>query len=464
LYITPVGEIVHRQPVTTAQGISIKEAAARMARDRISSLIVVDDGGMPVGMLTDRDLREKVVAQGKDVTLPINSIMSSSLITIDALESCFEALLKMIRHKIHHILVMEDDRLKGMVTNHDFMTLQGASPTALVKDIEKAQSLDELCEVTARISRTVAVLLDNGAKAHNITGFITELTEKTLNRVVDFIEEQLGRPPCPSTLFLFGEAGRREMSLDFNLALGLIVKDAETDTAIPGDDRYFQALAEKLNRTLDLCFGVDRQYLGQANIRRFSDWQSFLLAEVTEANAGPRAKFLEMRCVRGRETEVIRLREKLSGIAAGNPHFIKLLAVASMSNCPPLGFFKHFVVEKTGEHTDKLNLYEKGIKPFIDITRLHALEHGSLSLATRDRLADLEKLHFEQAKSVASALDYLQTFLLRKQLAQIETGQQADNFVQPEALDAFEKKTMKESFHLITTLFEQLEKKFSTVR
>ena len=197
LFSTKVKDIVRAEPKTISPDISIQQAAVEMAKHKISSLVVVDPTGMPVGMVTDRDFREKVVAEGKDVVNPVESIMNTPLVTIDSEENCFEALLRMIRHRIHHILVMEEGKLKGLLTNHDFMLFQGSSPTILVKEIGQIKTIEELRDTAPKFYKAVSSLLRHGARPHNITGLITELMEKIINTVVDIFTQKNGEPPVP---------------------------------------------------------------------------------------------------------------------------------------------------------------------------------------------------------------------------------------------------------------------------
>jgi len=138
--------------------MSIQEAARTMSRGRISSLIVVDDHGNPAGIVTDRDLREKVVARGRDVRGPVKDIMTLPLVRVDVKDYCFEAVLKMIKHNIHHILVIRDGRLSGVLTNHDLMMLQGTSPLSFAKDVESQTSVEGLVPVASKINRVVGLL------------------------------------------------------------------------------------------------------------------------------------------------------------------------------------------------------------------------------------------------------------------------------------------------------------------
>jgi len=454
LFTTLVGEIVRRTPVTVSQDFSIQEAALVMVEQRISSLIVINESGQPVGMVTDRDLREKVVAGGADVRNPLSTIMSSSLVSVNADEYCFEALLQMIHHKIHHILVMDGETLKGIVTNHDFMTLQGSSPTGLVKEIEKIKDLAELKRITPNIFTTVSALLRDGAKAYNITGLITEIVEKIINSAADFFVKAEGPSPMPYSLFLYGEGGRRELSLDFQIKLGCVCADTNDPVMVERTKNYFKKFTDKLNNSLLAYLACNRPSIQLKHIKDYSGWKTFLQEEVAGTTTGPRAAFFEMRAIRGEGEAVEELRKLLWDTASANDDFMELIVLSTIQNRPPLGFFKQFVVEKDGEHKNELNIYQKGIKPLVDIIRIFSLKNGIGTLSSRGRLQELKNKSFEQARDVEHAYDYLNSLLLHNQFHQNEAGQRPDNFIDPGTLDGFEKNTLKSSFQLINALYE----------
>jgi len=127
-----------------------------MARNRISSIIILDANEQPSGIVTDRDMREKVVARARNVNDPVKDIMSLPLVRVDVKDYCFEAVLRMIKHNIHHILVIKEGRLKGVLTNHDLMVLQGSSPLSFAKDLESQQTIEGLVPVSVKINRVVA--------------------------------------------------------------------------------------------------------------------------------------------------------------------------------------------------------------------------------------------------------------------------------------------------------------------
>ena len=252
LFSTKVKDIVRTAPKTIAPDISIQQAAVEMAAHKISSLVVVDSAGAPLGMVTDRDFREKVVAEARDVANPVKAIMNTPLITIDSEDNCFEALLRMIRHRIHHILVLEGGKLRGLLTNHDFMLLQGSSPTILVKEIGQIKTIEELRGTAPKFYKAVSSLLRYGARPHNITGMITELMEKITNTVIDIFEEKNGEPPVPYSLFYFGAGGRHELTLSFQVKMGVVYQVSSAELQEKAD-AYFKLLAEILNSSMLAC-------------------------------------------------------------------------------------------------------------------------------------------------------------------------------------------------------------------
>ena len=459
LFGTKVKDIVRTEPKTISPDISIQQAAVAMATHKISSLVVVDSAGMPLGMVTDRDFREKVVARAKDVVDPVKSIMNTPLITIDSEDNCFEALLKMIRHKIHHILVMEGETLKGMLTNHDFMLMQGSSPTILVKEIGHIKSIEELQDTAPKFYKAVSSLLRHGARPHNITGLITELTENITNTVIDIFEQENGEPPIDYTLFYFGGAGRNELTLSFRIDMGIVYSDAASSQQQREADNYFKLLTAALNSSMLTCdLAGKKQCIKMDDIQGVSLWQEQFEKWGTGAGTGRKTGFFDMRAIRGDRNRVGTLRKNLVNRAGQYKGLMEALAADMLQVRPPIGFFKDFVVEKGGEHKNELNLYEKGIKPLADCARIYGLENGVTHRSTRGRLHELKSRHnYIIAEDMTQAFDYLNGLLINSQLRQAEEGEKPDNFINPDILTNFEKRTLKESFQFTTRLYDEIE-------
>jgi len=467
LFTTPVRDILKREPVNASETISIREAAGVMAKERISSLVLVNSSDVPVGIITDRDLREKVVAKGRDPEEQVKLIMSTSLIKVDAGEFCFEALLKMIRYNIHHLLVIDRGNLKGVVTNHDFMVLQGSSPMVFVKAVEKAQDIESLKDAREKLVKVVEEFLREGARARSITGLITELTEKFITRVAEMVERKLGAASLPYTVFLYGDGGRRELTLNLRPKLGIVYDEGDNMVIAERARKYFEEFARVFNGMLEECgFTASSESLNPAMIRGLKDWKALVkeLGDEPFEHSVDEGLF-DLRAIKGDEDPARELRKYLHDVARESEGLMDMLATRTVSNRPPIGFFNRFVVEKSGEHRNELDIFEKGIRPIIDAIRIFSIEKNIDEVSTLNRLDVLKQRYgFERAGDTAEALEYVFTLVIHDQIGQIDDGAEVDSFLNPELLTNLERKTLKETFILITNLYDVLEKGYRTER
>jgi CBS domain-containing protein len=470
LFTTPVGSIMSRRAVTCAASDTIREAAGTMAREKVSSIVVLGaKGGEPVGIVTDRDLREKVVAAGRSVADAVETIMTSPIIRIEAREAAFEALLSMIRHKIHHILVVEQGRFAGMVTNHDFMVLQGSSPTVLVREVEEAASVADLAARMPKVFKTAASLLREGAGAGNVAGLMSEIHEKMILRAVALAEERLGPPPLAYTLFLCGDGARREWSLSPRVKMGIALATAPDLVRLDAGRAWALALGAEIDRTLAACGMAPAGAPPAIPAERcgtVAEWRG----RIREWTVGPFRETpdlddFEMRAVRGPEDAVAEIRSALFDAARGDSDFMDYIAATTVRDRPPLGFFKRFVVEKSGEHRNELNLYERGIRPLTGALRILCLEGGIREIQTLRRLELLAARDaVADGLALEHALECFYTLLIRHQIAQAERGVSPDDFINPETLGVIERKTLKESFERISALMSGIEKRYGAGR
>ncbi len=470
LFTTTIGELIRREPVCVYPNTSIKEAAQIMSKNKISSVVIITDNRIPVGIVTDKDLREKVIARGIDPSEEIQTIMSSPVIRVDSSELCFEALLKMIRYNIHHLTVVEAGELKGVISNHDLMLLQGNSPTVLVKDIQEQQEIDALKKVNSRLIKISSLLLSDGARAFNITGLITEIYEKLINKSIDLMQKKIGPSPCEYAVFVFDAGGRMELSFTSNIKLGIVLDDTFDIYLLDRAETYFRELFNQLKNAF-INSGImykpeETDLLSISYIKTKKEWLEYF-QEITKDpfRTSPDPGLLEMRCIRGDTSAVEVLRDFLFDQAHNSEDFADYLATVTIENRPPLGFLKRFVVEKTGEHKDMLNLYQKGIRPIIDSTRIFSLKNKIKVRTTFKRLNELGKRYdFSYADDLNHAINYLYTLLLHEQITSIEHGGEPTEFINPELLGSFEKKTLKESFQLIVNVYDVIEKQYKTER
>ena len=154
-----VRDLVKRPLVTVDATASAVEVARCLSREAVGSAVVVGPGGEPAGIVTDRDLRRRIVAEGRDPrTVEAASIMSSPLITISASAFVFEVVLEMTRRHVRHLVVVDDGTPIGVVSTTDLLVLSTTHPVTVAREIDRAASLDVLADLAHRITALVRQL------------------------------------------------------------------------------------------------------------------------------------------------------------------------------------------------------------------------------------------------------------------------------------------------------------------
>ena len=470
LFTTPVGELATKSVVTASKEITIREAAELMSVNGISSLILVEPEGAPAGIVTDRDMRDKVVAKGRSVEDRVSSIMSVTLIKTEARDYCFEALLKMIRYNIHHLLVVDEGRLKGVVTNHDLMMLQGTSPLSLAREIESQQTIDGLVPASKKINKMIELLLKEGARSSNITRIISEINDRLVQRILEIAEKKCGRPPVGYCWIAYGSEGRKEQTFKTDQDNALIYEDPGSPEQAAVAEEYFARFTALVNESLVQCgfppcpgdyMAKNPKWRQPLSVWRsyFTDWINTPTPEAILYSV----ILFDFRPLSGDLSLGERLRTHLSAMAREKGIFLKHLANLTISLRPPLGFFRTFVVEKSGEHKDELNLKFRVLAPLIDIVRLYSLAQGVGETSTLERLDALRQqgVLVEHADELEHAFEFITLLRIHHQYNLIEEGREPDNFINPDKLTNLEKKTLKEVCQLISRIQDSIAKQYN---
>jgi len=462
LFTTPVGQLPTREPIAASSGISIRDAAGIMSRNRVSSLVLVDPAGIPVGIITDRDLRDKVAAVARDGAEPVGNIMSLIVVTVDAAEPCFDALVAMMRNNVHHLPVLERGRLRRVITNHDLMLLLGKSPLSVVREIDDQQDLAGLSRAARKVDNLIGMLLREGARAGNIARVITEINDRLVLRTLELVGREVGPAPVAWTWIVFGSEGRREQTFKTDQDNAIIYADPRNPEQARQALDWFALFTPRVRDALASC-GFPPCPAGYVAANPawclpLERWKHTLSGWIASPDAMAVLHSLilfDFRPLRAEDEMAGELRAHLAAAIRRSPAFLGFLANQLVKNPPPLGFLKRIVVEKEGEHRDRLNLKLRAIAPIVDLARLFALEKGIAETGTLDRLRTLRGLNTivgSYGEELEQAFEFLMSLRIHHQHAQVAAGREPDNFVDIEVLSALEKKTAREAFGLVAKL------------
>ena len=468
-----VRDIIQGEPVYLTADTTVRECAQQMTEQNVSSVVIFDqliadessvdaDGNegtsLPLGIVTDRDFRVRVLAAGLSLETPLCDVMSTDLITVPHDAYVYEAKLLMMRHNVHHLPLVRHDSVTGIVALTDIVQYESQSSLLLVRGILAQETVEGLAELSSQVAAVMVRMQKEGANSHMIGSAMSVIGRTFKQRLLQLAEETLGAPPVPYCFLALGSMARDEQLLvtDQDNALTLSVDYKE---ALHGE--YFKQLADIVCDGLNACgytycdggimaSNPKWRLTLQDWKQQFSEWiekpdpQALLNASI----------FFDLEGVDGKVAWAEQLTRFIVGKAKANPSFLAALARNAMNRTPPLGFFKDFVLEKDGRQRYSLNLKRRGTAPMVDVIRVHALAEGSLSQNSFDRLEDLAQsalLPEGKKEALSDALEYLSMIRIRQQVAAVEAGEEADNTVEPETLSSKERRGLKEAFQVLSS-------------
>jgi CBS domain-containing protein len=464
LFTTQVGEVVKRRLEVILGSETIQAAAGKMSELRIGSLLIQDQAGEIVGITTDNDLRTKVVAKGLSYHTPVAEVMSSPVQRIRDNAVCFDALLQMMHQHVHHLAVeSSQNTIVGIVTAHDIMVQQGTSPISLFREIVAQRKIDGLYSLSEKVPLVIRTLVEEGAKANNITRMIAVLNDQIVNRVLMLLEEELGSAPHPFCWMMLGSEGRQEQTFKTDQDNALIYETPPDDwEPIKQAKLYFRrfgnlAIEHLANCGYPLCKG--EMMASNPKWRKpYSTWHNYFdrWMSAPEPQAVLHATiFFDFRAGYGSTVLADRLRDYLAQMAPQRTIFLMHLAKDCLVNKPPLSFFRNFIVEKDGEHKNRLDIKTRGLVPYVDFGRLMALKHGikeTNTVARLQALAEGDHIPRDLYMETREAYEYQMQLRLVHQLQMMEAGKIPDNYIDPGELSDLEKQTLKEAFAVINRI------------
>jgi len=449
---TRVRQMLRKKPITTAPDTPIQVAAQLMTDMRISALLVAE-GERLVGIVTDRDMRSKVIASGISPTGPISSIMTPNPTTTDPDTLAFEVLVQITQHGWHHLPVVEDGAVVGMVTAGDIMRLEQANPSYLVGEIDKQTSVDGVVESAKKLPAVVYQAAAQDATADDVARVITAIMDALTRKLILLAEAEIGDAPVHYCWVALGSQGRLESGMQSDQDNALLIADDVT----PEQMAWFGDLAQRVVDGLvrcgfPLCPG-DMMASNPQWRQPLRTWGNYFAQwmNAPEPDALLNAQtFFDMRPVHGDRTLYERLQTSVVARAPHATRFLAYLAKQAQRFEPPLGLFRDFVTSDA--NGGRIDVKSGGIAPIVQIARIAALSKGGAQLNTIDRLraaSSSNALSEEKAADLTDAFEFISYVRLQHQVKQLKKGERADNLIDPDSLSSFERRHLKEAFAII---------------
>ena len=469
-----LAEIMHREPVTCTPQTPIRSVLQNMQAQRIGSMVVVENGAA-VGMFTLHDVLSRVALPQADLDLPIIEIMSKQLTTLPSHALAYEAMLAMVKEDIRHLLVSDQGKLVGVLSEKDLFTLQRVSLRQVNQTIRNAVTLGNLKQAAQDIRQLGQNMMAQGVAAEHLTQLTSTLNDLLTSRIIELecIAAGLQEPDSCQTTFCWlalGSEGRLEQTFHTDQDNGIIF------ITLPGEtpDSMRSSLlpvALRINTVLAECgFPLCKGEIMASNPRwclSLEEWQN-VFADWIARGDGPvllnASIFFDFRPLFGNLTLATQLRAWLHNKVKDNRQFLKLMTTNALCNYPPLGVLRDFVVDKHGDSSNTLDLKVNGITPFVDAARIFALASGSSETNTvlRLRAAGMAwQMRTDELEAWAHSFHYIQLLRLRIQHEQVKQGENFSNRVDPDTLNELDRRILKEAFRQARKLQKVLESYFT---
>ena len=452
-----VGELMTRDPISCHPTTTIEAAARRMRDDDVSCLPVVDESGL-VGIITDGDFTNRVVAEGRSASAPVADAMTADPVSLPPTARVADLLRLMIRRDIGHVPIVEDATLLGIVTATDVTRVHAVASDLLSHDIGSARSLDEMRRATAGLPGLLLQLVRSNQPHSTVTRRITDVADAVTRRLLALAEIELGAPPVPYVWAACGSQGRREQTGVTDQDNGLIIDDSMG----PGDDEYFERLARVVSDGLHECGYVycSGEMMATNPLWRqpVRVWREYFDRWIERPD--PTAQMLasvmfDLRPVSGDATLFSELQRDTLRRASANSIFVAHMTSNSMKHTPPLNFLRHVTTARSGKHKDTVDLKHSGVIPVVDLGRVYALKGRLTAVNTRERLLAAEEadvISTSGGRDLVAAYDVIATIRLEHQARRIENGEPADNFLDPRDLSHFERGHLRDAFLVVRTM------------
>jgi len=451
-----VEQVMISPVITCLPGQTIKRTAQQMSRNGITSVVVVAPNGKPVGIVTDKDLVAKVLAEEADAPRYVFQIMSRNLKTVKSSDFAYQAFLVMVKHHINHVIIEEKGQLQGIVTMKDLIKSRDWGTLSAVNSIENHRDIESLADTMEEIDQVQHALLLERAYAREISELVTEFYDRVTRKILSLTEEQMqeegwGKPPAGYCWISMGSSGRREQYSRTDQDNGIIFEASDTKEKDEAARSYFLKLGEKTVKGLETC-GFRRCLGGvmaenSAWCKTLPEWKDTVhdwINRLDPDHIRNMTIFLDFRCVYGREDLGQLLRDEVSRAFKNSPDTLYFLAKDDLQHRVPLNFFRQIITEKDG----KINLKSTATVHLIDCVRIFCLREGIKETSTFQRINQLQKKNvFNQdlADTIKEAFETLLMLRIKNYLACLKQGREPDNYIYPARLSKKERTRLKKA-------------------
>lgn len=417
----------NKKPILAFSSALVKDLAQLMTDNLLDSVLITENN-FPIGIITDSDLRSKIVTGRFPITIAADKVMSAPVVTVAENVSLAEAQLLLLQNNVSHLCVTADgtdkSEIRGVISKYDLIVAQSSNPGVLIKEIKRAHAPKDLRHVREKLSELIRTSIVKNIPVSHINNIASEINLALLRRSVELAILDLGSPPARFGWFSIGSQGRKEQLLLTDQDSMLVFEDVAPEKYRDVKD-YFLKLAK---RTTAIIEKLGYPYCPHSHMasnplwcKSVSDWiaqfESWMNSPGERSNEIS-AIFFDYELVFGEPKIEEVLTESIFKNVKKNSSFFDFLGNDALRKPAPLTFFKKFNVEEEGDFKDRLDIKTRALMPLIDGARLLSLSH--LLRGVNNTFTRFKQLAIEDPKNKEVYLSCADAFLILSKFRAIE--------------------------------------------
>lgn len=457
--------------ITCSRAATAKEIAVTMTKKNIGAMLVVEDM-LPIGIITDKDLRNKIVTGEYSINTTADVIMNSPVITYSKKMTITQAQMAMMKSNISHLCLTKDGtantKAVGILSKHDVMVALGNNPAVLIKELKRAKKAKAIKPIRAKIMQLLQGYLDQNIPLTLTSKIITELNDACIKKVIELsLAKMRTAPPVRFSWLALGSQGRSEQLLHTDQDNALIYEDVPEQIR-EKTNKYFLELAAEVNKGL---FEIGYEYCPAEMMASnpkwclsLNQWKELVHDWISKPGKDEILLsfiFFDYSLSYGDRELANDLADYIFTDIAANPIFYVHLVSGALQSPSPTGFFRQFLVEQDGAHKDFFDIKRRALMPLADAARVLIISHSVKGISNTyerfEKLAELEPQNKELYLSCAYSYKALLKFRTKQGLLHHDSGQ----FIELEALSKLEKVKLKGAFKTIKELQEVISIRFN---
>ena len=409
-----------KNPITCSEETTIEIAAQIMTVKRVGSIIIEYDR-KPIGIITDKDLRTKIATGKFSIKEKVTKIMSSPVICYPDNITIAEAQIAMLKNKITHLCITKNGKdssdIVGLLSEHDIILIRENNPSVLIKEIKRAFYIEELVAIRKKTENLLVRYLNQNVSIAFIAKIVSEINNALTSRAIALAIEGLNEePPVPFSWVALGSQGRKEQILLTDQDNAIVFEDSNNNKT---NRTYFLSLANIVTQMLhqigfEYCpaemMASNKQWC--LSVSEWKEQYQKWISSPTQENVMFCTIFFDFQTIHGHKNLGKELMTAIYKYIKKGPLFLKYLGVNALQNPPPLGFFRQFLVEESGEHKDQFDIKSKAMMPLVDAARILSLEKEIDAKNTLDRYSELIQLEPQNKVVYEDCIEAYKTLLL----------------------------------------------------